>query len=691
MFLAEWTRPVTALRGVGPVAAARLARLGVRTLAELLSLVPRDYQDRRSFLPLSSVREEGTLYALVRVLAQRWVGGGARRFLKVPVADESGPAALLCFGRSYLQGLLQPGRRFAVYGRFTRQKGELVSSSFELERWEEGKSSSAGLTPVYPLTEGLTQKLMRRLVRQALSQVGEPAEELPEWLRRRRTLVEKGVALRGVHFPREPEELGRARRRLAYEELFLSQAAVELLRRRRAAARRPRRQPLRELLPPALRRLPFALTGDQSRALEEIRSDLRSEHPAARLLQGEVGSGKTLVALLAALEVIGCGEQAGLLAPTELLARQHADSAARLLEPLGLRVALLSGGVQGEARRSLLSALREGEVDLAVGTHSLFSPGVEYRRLGLVIVDEQHRFGVRQREALLAKGRQPDLLLLTATPIPRTLALTAFGDMDLSEIRTLPAGRTAVITHLAREGNEAKVYDRVRRELAAGGQAYFVYPLIEETGSLELKAAERMFRRLQKEIFPEHPVGLIHSRLPEERRQEVMAAFAAGKVSVLVATSVLEVGVDVPGATCMVVEHAERFGLAALHQLRGRVGRGVRQGYAFLVYSRELTAAGVERLRAIMTIRDGFRIAEEDLKIRGPGEILGVRQSGYGGSAECPPSGEGGGYCPWDAELLALARSDARELLQLDPALADPQHRGIRMLVPAPAGRPGLV
>ena len=358
------------------------------------------------------------------------------------------------------------------------------------------------------------------------------------------------------------------------------------------------------------------------------------------------------------------------MAPTELLARQHADNAARLLEPLGVRLAFYSGSVPAKARRPLLDALAAGEIDLIVGTHALFSDDVAYKDLGLVVIDEQHRFGVSQRNRLTAKGLHPDVLVMSATPIPRTLALSAFGDLDVSTIRTLPPGRKPIETHLAALGKEEKVYDWVRRELEAGRQAYFVYPLIEGSEKSDLKDAESMFETLKTKVFPNQPAGLIHSRVPEEDKRAVMDKFSRGEIRVLAATSVVEVGVDVPNATCMVVEHAERFGLAALHQLRGRVGRGTDQSYAFLVYDPELTEIGKKRLLVMKETTDGFRIAEEDLLLRGPGEMLGLRQSGLL-DFRCA-------RLPGDEELMLLARKEAFGLIETDPALLAPGHAGLR-------------
>jgi ATP-dependent DNA helicase RecG len=402
---------------------------------------------------------------------------------------------------------------------------------------------------------------------------------------------------------------------------------------------------------------------------------MASPRPMARLLQGDVGSGKTLVAFLACLDAIEAGGQAAIMAPTELLARQHAATAARLLEPLGVRLAFLSGNVEDAARPPLLAALRSGDVDLVLGTQALFSDEVEYKDLRLTVVDEQHRFGVLQRLALSRKGPLPDLLMMTATPIPRTLALTVFGDLSVSAIRTMPPGRKPVITHLAKAGNEAKVYDFVRKLVAAGRQAYFVYPLISVAGSpatdrLELKNAEAMAEKLRKETYPEFRVGLIHSRLKEDEKRATMDAFSKGELSILVATSVVEVGVDVPNAAAMVVEHAERFGLAALHQLRGRVGRGSEQSYCFLVYSSDVTEDAKARLKAMLGTSDGFALAEEDLRIRGPGEIAGTAQSGYLRLSIADPIR--------DALVLEEARAEAFAMLEADPGLLDPANAPVR-------------
>jgi ATP-dependent DNA helicase RecG len=486
------------------------------------------------------------------------------------------------------------------------------------------------------------------------------------------------------------EELEKAKNTLIYEELFYLEVMVgkRALERRQqdgGTARAVIKQvtteagafsPLQQRL---IERLPFQLTAGQNAAIAEINRDLGGPYPMARLLQGDVGSGKTLVAFLACLRALEGGGQAAVMAPTELLARQHAENAARLLEPVGARIAFLTGNLKAAGRNQLLKSLAAGEIDIVVGTHALFSRDVVYRNLRLVVVDEQHRFGVTQRQAIMAKGDHPDLLMMSATPIPRTLALTVFGDLDVSVIRDLPPGRKPVKTHLAKESNEEKVYNFVSRELAAGRQAYFVYPLIE-AGTSDLKDAQSMAERLERKVFPRYKTALVHSRLDEEEKRLTMEAFRSGEVRVLVATSVVEVGVDVPNASCMVIEHAERFGLSALHQLRGRVGRGSDQAYCFLIYSDDpegetgvLTEEGKTRLKVMLESNDGFVISEEDLKLRGPGQIAGIEQSGYLSLGIADPIR--------DAAELERARADAFAMLEADPGFLLPEHRCIAQVL----------
>ncbi|MDR2303096.1 MAG: ATP-dependent DNA helicase RecG [Treponema sp.] len=702
MFLGSISRPIASIRGVGSKAEAMLQKAGITTVAGLLRRYPRDWEDRNQYVPLARFSLNSRACTTVTVIDQQWIGFGRMRTLKLIVRDETAKAALLCFKQNFLEKKFVPGSRWFISGKFYHKNGEIQSSAFDYEALggDGGGSKSFGkILPVYPLSGDLTQKMLRKLVENALEQFvnGETVEdEIPGSIAAREGFLSKRDAIRAIHFPLSMEELEKARRSLIYTEFFYLEIMIgkRALERKGAAADvRPSSAAggtLSALQQRLIERLSFELTRGQREAITEINADMSGPYPMARLLQGDVGSGKTLVAFLACLKTIEEGGQAVLMAPTELLARQHAENAARLLEPLGVRPAFLTGNVSSQGRRELLKRLAGGEVDLAVGTHALFSAGVEYRALNLVVVDEQHRFGVTQRSRIMAKGRMPDLLMMSATPIPRSLAFTVFGDLEVSSIRDMPPGRKPVKTHLASQSSEKRVYDFVRRELAAGRQAYFVYPLIgddENTGDSGLKNAVSMAERLAAEIFPEFSTALLHSRVDEEEKRRIMESFRRGETRILVATSVVEVGVDVPNASCMVIEHAERFGLSALHQLRGRVGRGSEQAYCFLMYSEQakhgnegqlnfrgsLTEEGKQRLRVMLENSDGFVIAEEDLKLRGPGQIAGIEQSGYLKLGLADPVR--------DIRELIKAREDAFAILQQDPGLLLPDHRVISRLM----------
>lgn len=660
MFLRELKQPVSTLGGAGPQISARLGRLGIVSVADLLCHFPRDYEDRSRIVPFSRFAAEPFVYTVAEVTGHEWFGYGKMKTLKIHVRDESSEAVLICFNRPFLEKSLPVGAKVAVYGKFQFRYGEIQSSSFEADRALDGARSGMGLSPVYPLTEGIGQQLMRKLAKLALAMYGSRVEnELAVSLMKARGILPKAEALKSIHFPSSPEERIAARRSLAYEELFWFQLGIAMRTRKRLSQTIPRKKGAGILVKRLLERLPFRLTSGQDMALSEILADMDSPRPMARMLQGDVGSGKTIVALLAAMLAVERGGQAAIMAPTELLARQHAATAAKLLEPLGVRLAFLTGNVDDSARPPLLEALEKGEIDIVIGTHALFSEEVRYRALQFIVIDEQHRFGVLQRSALFRKGNQPDLLMMTATPIPRSLALTIFGDMAVSTIRSMPPGRKPVKTHLAKEGREEKVYEFVRSLLKQGRQAYFVYPLIGESERSELKNAEMMAQNLSAKVFPGHSVRLLHSRMKEEEKRRIMDSFVSGSTDILVSTTVVEVGVDVPNAAAMVVEHAERFGLSALHQLRGRVGRGEHQAYCFFVYSENITEDAVRRLKALYGTNDGFALAEEDLKIRGPGELLGTAQSGSFRLLVADPLR--------DFDLLKDARADAFALSEADP------------------------
>jgi len=665
MFIRSLSVPVTEISGIGASASQKLTRLGIHTAADLLLHYPRDWEDREKIVPLKDYRT-GKICTVVTVFAREWIGYGRMKTLKIYIEDENTQAALVCFNRPWLDKQLVTGQKYMISGRFYYKYGELQSSAFEAEPEASG-ASFGKILPVYPLTAGILQNNMRRFISSAIKKyVNDLENELPNEIIEKESLLSKTQAVKEIHFPTSADMLEKAKKTLVYEELFY----MEVMVLRRAIERKSKiktelannenkNENISQLQQSLIERLSFSLTDGQKCAVTEINRDMSSNIPMARLLQGDVGCGKTLVSFLAALRAVEEKGQAAIMAPTELLARQHAENAARLLEPLGVSIAFLTGNIKAQGRKELLKNLADGTIDIIAGTHALFSKDVEYKNLKLVVIDEQHRFGVTQRSLIMAKGQEAGLLMMSATPIPRTLALTVFGDMDVTVIKDMPAGRKPVITHLAKESNEQKVYDFVRKELEKGRQAYFVYPLIE--GGDEIKDAVSMAQRLGKEIFPKQKTALIHSKLPEDEKKQIMDDFRKGKIKILAATSVVEVGVDVPNAACMVIEHAERFGLSALHQLRGRVGRGEEQSYCFLVYSDDLTEEGKTRLKVMLENSDGFVIAEEDLKLRGPGQIAGTEQSGYLVLGIADPIR--------DMETLERARNDVFSILENDPDL----------------------
>lgn len=637
MFIRQLKQPVTALKGVGKGVAKAYENLGIETWADLLLCAPRSYEDRTSFTSLSEIPDGGQANTIVQVVSHSYFGSGKKRTLKVIVrdADESGSqrASLLCFGRNFLERVLRIGSLFYLYGQFQRHFHELQSSQFEMTPVLPDGSlphDFGKMIPVYPLSGILTQRIIRRDIAGILGQCGVLENELPEYIVKEHQLLDTDSAIRILHEPESQTILKSALKTLAFTELFY----LQLIGRRKTNSTRTGNKNLKNTEITVLENrfihsLPFSLTKDQMHALEEIRRDMALAAPMNRLLQGDVGSGKTLVAWISALRVIQEQGQVAFMAPTELLARQHAEKAAGMLEPFGVRIAFLTGSVTGIARRNLLKALEHHDIDIIIGTHALFSEDVTFANLRYIIIDEQQRFGVVQRLSLLDKASYPDVLMMSATPIPRTLALTVFGDLDISTIRTMPVGRIPIITYLVSNQSRERMYAAIKVEFSRGHQAYFVYPRIESDGNSNLRDVESMFKKLSQEMYPGIPAALIHSRLPENEKVDILLRFNRGEISYLVSTSVVEVGIDIPNATCMVIEHAERFGLAALHQLRGRVGRSTLQSYCFLVYEADLSDDARQRLMVMKDSTDGFYIAEQDLLIRGPGEVAGTRQSGF--------------------------------------------------------------
>ncbi len=651
------------------------ATLGLETVGDLLEHLPDRHLDRREGRQLASLTpgEEATVGVVVKEVTSRPMRRRRGVRVEARVADDSGPALAIWFNQPWVARQLAPGANVLLRGA-VKQRNE-----FHVREWEPFEGADAavhtqGLVAMYPAAHGISKRLLRELAQRAREGVRDVPEPLPAGLRVAERLPERSAALAGAHFPTADAEFEAARRRLAFEELFLLELALGRRRRARHTARRATSLELGgELVEPWRARLAFELTGDQRAAVEEVDRDLAGEHAMQRLLMGEVGSGKTVVALHAMLRAVESGRQAALMAPTETLAEQHLATLDRLLGGL-VPIALLTGSTPAARRRELLGQLETGELALLVGTHALIEAPVRFRDLALTVIDEEHRFGVRQRDALVAKaagGRTPHLLHLTATPIPRTLELTSYGDLETTALRELPAGRRPVETHVVSgERARARAYERIREEIAGGRQCFVVCPLVEESDALQARAATVEAERLRETEFRDHRVALVHGQLPSRDKAAAMREFASGSADVLVATSVIEVGIDVPNATVMLIEEAERYGLSQLHQLRGRVGRGAHGGVCILFGDAKLP-----RLAAIAAESDGFRLAEIDLELRGAGEVLGTRQSGLPRLKFAT--------LPEDEELLVLARAWAERLLEGDPELEASQHALLREAVDA--------
>jgi ATP-dependent DNA helicase RecG len=652
--------------GLEGQAAAGAAALGIETKGDLLEHLPHSHRDRRDVRGLRTLatEEEGTVEVTVRSVAVRPMRDRRRKRVEARVADESGPAVAVWFNQPWIARQLGDGARVRLHGRLKR-RNQFWVTEHEVVGEGGGSIHTSGLVPVYPATEKLSPGRLRELAWELRPLIGDSAEPLPAVLRVRERLPDRAAALVATHFPEGIGEQEAGRRRLAFEELLELEVALAARRRaRREAARAPVLEPDGELVDAWLGRLPFEPTDDQGAAFEEIDRDLASDRPMQRLLMGEVGTGKTVVALHAMLRAVESGRQAALMAPTETLAEQHLTTLDGLLGG-ATPIELLTGSTPAARRRATLERLASGELRLVVGTHALIEPTVEVRDLALCVIDEQHRFGVRQRAALDAKaapGWAPHMLHMTATPIPRTLELTAYGDLDVTTLRELPAGRRPVETHVVSGARaRARAYERAREEIARGRRCFVVCPLVEESEALQARAATEEADRLSRTEFRAQRVRLIHGQMPSREKAAAMRAFAVGEADVLVATSVIEVGIDVPEATVMIIEAAERYGLSQLHQLRGRIGRGGDPAVCIAFGDPSLP-----RLAAIASESDGFRLAEVDLGLRGAGEILGTRQHGQPGLRVA--------RLPDDAALLERAKEVADAVTARDPALHQPEH-----------------
>lgn len=635
--------PLQFLKGVGPRRAADLARVGLHTVEDLLFRFPLRYEDRSHMRPIAAVRPGAKVSITGRIVhaAVRTTRRPGFKIFEAVVSDDSGSILVTWLNQPYLRDVFKAGQHVVLFG-LAELRGhgglQLTNPDHEILDDEEGETIHTNrIVPVYEKAGTVTPKLQRRFVFEALERLtADMPDPVPDDVRAREGLPTRYAALHATHFPPGDVSIERlnqfatpAQRRLIFEEAFLFQLGV--MARRQSALAEPKAGTITvddRIRDSARRILPFKLTAGQRTALKEIVDDLQRPHPMNRLLQGDVGAGKTIVALLAAVVAMENGLQAAFMAPTEILAEQHFATISTVLGQTRFRTTLLTGSTGAAARRQALAEIQSGAVHLVVGTHALVQGDVQFHRLGLVIIDEQHRFGVLQRATLREKGLHPDALVMTATPIPRTLALTLYGDLDASAIRERPPGRLPIKTMMMSEARRDEVHALIRHELDAGRQAYVIYPLIEGSEKVDLKAATEMADTLSQQVFPEFAVGLLHGKLKGDAKERVMRAFAAGQIQLLVSTTVVEVGIDVPNATIMVVEHAERFGLSQLHQLRGRVGRGVHQSTCVLVYQSPMSADAKDRLSAMVETNDGFEIAERDLQIRGSGDFFGTRQAG---------------------------------------------------------------
>lgn len=688
--------PVQFVKGVGPYLAKKLANLNVFTVEDLFYFVPSRYVDRRKIYPIAELAEgkERTVIGYVQTAGVILLGNKGKQVFQVIVADKTGKisAKWFHFQGARMRSLFQVGQKILLAGEASRYRNTLqfIHPDIEiLDKETESLEAGGKILPVYPSTEGLYQKTIRRIVRNGWDQFGKYLRpKLPLEFMEKYQLADPWESIALLHFPASDIDVdllnrgrSQAHRTLIFDEFFFLELGLALKKAkviRQKGIAFPFSEPLFKKF---VALLPFEFTSAQGRVIEEIRKDMENPYPMNRLLQGDVGSGKTVVAVSAALQVIANGYQAALMTPTEILAEQHYETISPWLKALGIPCGWLTSAVKGKEKEKIYQACLSGELPFIVGTQSLIQEGLEFAKLGLVVIDEQHRFGVLQRQTLhkkgastlLSAGPTPDILVMTATPIPRTLALTLYGDLDVSVIDELPKGRKRVLTRLYGEKQRELVYNGISRELEKGYQAFVVYPLIEESEKVDLKNATEMSEELKRIFAPAYKVALLHGRLPSAKKEGIMHDFKNQKIQVLAATSVVEVGMDCPNATVMVVEHAERFGLSQLHQLRGRVGRSHFQSYCILLADYRRSEDAKRRLQIMVETNDGFRIAEEDLAIRGPGEFLGTRQAGM-------PDFKVGNLAR-DMDILSLARKAAFELIEQDPDLTAPKHQAFKQIL----------
>ena len=664
---------LTVLQGVGPSNAASLARMGLHTLGDMLYNYPRRYDDYSSLKPIKSLfyGEQVTVIGTIQTVHTRPIRGGKASIVEIIISDGTGGLRLSFFNQPWMANRYRAGDAISVSGKIDQYLGRLLMNNPDVESVDIENLNTNRIVPVYALTERITQKWLRRLMKQVVEYwAPNVVDSLPESVRSSARLMSLGEALLQVHFPDTQEKLRAARERLGFDEIFYLQMGVLRQKRDWKSAEARRFSVPDEWLGARISALPFTLTNVQQKAIRDIRADFDSGTPMNRLLQGDVGSGKTVVAALAAAMIVQAGSQAAIMTPTSILAEQHYRNFTRLLtgENGSLQqgqIRLLVGDTPEAEKETIRAGLADGSIKIVIGTHALIEDPVTFQDLQFVVIDEQHRFGVEQRAALRTKGSNPHLLVMTATPIPRSLALTLYGDLDLSIMDEMPAGRIPINTYVLRPQERERAFTLLRGQVQDGKQAFIIYPLVEESEKIDAKAAVDDYETLSKEVFPDLKLGLLHGRMRPDEKDETMIKFRDRAYDILVSTTVVEVGVDVPNATVMVIEGADRFGLAQLHQLRGRVGRGAAQSYCLLIPTHEDKAEN-ERLQAMTESNDGFLLAEKDLALRGPGEFLGTRQSGYASGLRMASI--------TDVKLIEKARGEAQKLFDQDPSLSNPEY-----------------
>lgn len=657
------------LKGVGPKTLKYLNSLGVYSIRDVLEYYPRDYEDRRNFKPVNMVRDGEFVSVIGEVsIIQPGKRTASRKYMnKIVFKTETVFLTGIWFNQPYIKNNFKVGEKVMLYGKVSRKLGEVQIMEPQYEKNFNGDNNS--ILPVYPTNKYLSQKTLRKVVEQALTVINDEYKDcLPESIRKIYGIPDIEITLKNIHFPSNNEILDVCRKRIKFEELLTLQTSLFLAKRKYINNTSAFQMPVQNAMKDFKEGLPFPLTGAQSRTIREILQDLKRNKPMNRLVQGDVGSGKTIVAVIAMFNCAMNGYQCAMMAPTEILAEQHYISISSILEKWNLKVGLITGSTPKKNKEEILKNLADGDIDIIVGTHALIQEGVEFKNLSLVVTDEQHRFGVRQRVELVNKGHNPHVLVMTATPIPRTLALFLYGDMDISIIDELPPGRQSVETLYLKSSGRDKVYTSLKREIDKGRQAYVVCPLVEESEKLEVESAVETAKKLKESYFNDYEVGLLHGKMSSSEKEEIMKNFKEGKINILVSTTVIEVGINVPNATLMIIENADRFGLAQLHQLRGRVGRGEHKSYCILISDAKNNVAR-ERMKIMKSTSDGFVIAEKDLELRGTGEFFGTRQHGL-------PELKMADVIK-DIELVKQTRDLAREIIENNDML-EPEYAALK-------------